>query len=221
MNTQTAIPLLLRSFIAFLALTAVVAILTALFGTFGDLQIKILATTFTISVASIGALACTAYIGRAGNQPVGLTGIGLATAAALGIVAGLWAELDSGTYWQLTGTVAILAIAFAHALLLRIPRLEMHYQWVRNLSSTAITILALMVIVPVWIDVFEDLYFRVMISVSILVVLLTLVVPILSRLSVIEPATDPEDHPPVILTPEPDGTYRDAKGQKYILQDSP
>ena len=54
--------LALKIFIGFLGLTAVIAIISVLAGQFGELQWKILGTTFTISAASICSMSCAAFI---------------------------------------------------------------------------------------------------------------------------------------------------------------
>ncbi len=50
--------LFLKTFIGFLILTAVIAIITVISGEFGDIQARILGTTFTISIARCDVLRC-------------------------------------------------------------------------------------------------------------------------------------------------------------------
>jgi hypothetical protein len=55
---------LLKAFIGFLTLTALVAIGSVLSREFGETQLKVLATTFSITAGSICAMACVAFIER-------------------------------------------------------------------------------------------------------------------------------------------------------------
>ena len=48
-------------FIAFLSLSAVITIISVLSGAFGSLEVKFLVTTSVVALASICALACSAY----------------------------------------------------------------------------------------------------------------------------------------------------------------
>ena len=58
MNFTEIKKVLLKLFVGFLILTAIIAIISVLSGEFGELQGKILATTLTISMASICSMSC-------------------------------------------------------------------------------------------------------------------------------------------------------------------
>ena len=87
--------LALKFFLVFLGLTALVAIVSVLTGSFGELQLKILATSFAISSASILAMSCAAFIERKKRVVLGISGVLLSAMAACLVIAGLWLESES------------------------------------------------------------------------------------------------------------------------------
>ena len=78
----------LKVFIGFLGLTAIIAVIAVLRGEFGKLEEKILATSLTISGASICSMSCAAFIDKKKHTLLGLFGIGLSVAAAVLLIAG-------------------------------------------------------------------------------------------------------------------------------------
>ena len=182
MNYTEIRKLSLKVFIGFLVLTALIAIISVLSGEFGELQVKILATTFTISAASICSMSCAAFIEKRKLIGLGLSGILLSVAAAVLVIAGIWPEIDSEEYWKTAITLIVLAIAFAHVFLLVLPELDHAQKWVQAVSSCSIGVLAIQIIVAVWGEINNEDYYRLLAVVAILVGLETLVVPILMKL---------------------------------------
>ncbi|MCF7975428.1 MAG: hypothetical protein K9N55_16545, partial [Phycisphaerae bacterium] len=119
----------LKVFIGFLALTALIAIISVLSGEFGKIQFKVLATTFSISAASICSMSCAAFMEKRKRTGLGLTGILLCAVGAVLVIVGLWPEIDSEVYWKTTVTVIVAAIALAHAFLLSLPDLDDRHTW--------------------------------------------------------------------------------------------
>ena len=78
MNSRELKRTLLKVFVGFLSLTAAIAILSVLTGEFGAFQVKVLATTMTISAASICAMSCAAFIEIRRKKVLGTIGIGFA-----------------------------------------------------------------------------------------------------------------------------------------------
>ncbi len=214
---KPVVNILLRSFVGFISVTAAIAIATALFGSFGDFQLKILATTFTISAASVGSLACATFIERQGRTPVGVAGIAFPAVTAALVIFGIWIEIDNEVYWKTTGTTLTIGIALSHALLLFLPQLASRHRVIPPLAAIAITLLALMIIAEIWVTSFDDLEVRIMTALSILIVVLTLTIPILSRITPIESF----DSPPtlqLVLTKQPDGLFTDDNGNQYTVR---
>jgi hypothetical protein len=207
--TKTA----LRTFLGFLGLTAVIAIVSVLGAKFGELQAKIIGSTFTISLASIRSMSCAAFIARKNRSAIGLSGIGLAVVAAILVIAGIWPEISSDAYWQTTATFGVSAIACAHGFLLVLPNLGNGKKGFQTVSFISIFVLALMVIIAVWGDIGEEVYYRFMAAIAIIVGLETVSLPILIKLS----KGSPQIRERLVLEQLEDDIYIDSTGKKYQL----
>jgi hypothetical protein len=205
--TKTA----LRIFLGFLGLTAVIAIVSVLGGKFGELQAKIIGSTFTISLASICSMSCAAFIARKNRSVIGLSGIGLAVVSAILVIAGIWPEISSDPYWKTTATFGVAAIACAHGFLLVLPELGKGRQWFQPVSFVSIVVLALLVIVAMWGDIGEEVYYRFMAVAAIVVGLETVSLPILIRLR----KGDGQQKRQLLLEQLEDGLYIDSTGKQY------
>ena len=205
--------LLLIAFIGFLVLTALIAIITVLSGSFGEVQWKILATTFTISAASICSMACAAFMEKKKHVPLGLAGIFLTVLAAILLIAGMWPEIDSEPYWKITVTCGVLALALTHAFLLALPDLDSGHRWVQVVSFITICFLALQIITAVWGEIDDDGYYRFLTLTAILVGLETLVIPILMKLR--KGSGSKTDR--LVLEKIEGDLYRDPDGKTYRL----
>lgn len=172
----------LKVFIGFLALTALIAIVSVLCGDMGEIQMKILGTTFTISAASICSMSCAAFIEMRKRRRLGLTGILLSLISAILVIIGIWLSMEEDIYWKITGTVLIAAVAFAHVFLILLPKLEEKQKWIQTVSIYSIGILAIQIAVAVWGEIENDDYYRFLTVVAIIVGLGTLVIPILMKL---------------------------------------
>ncbi len=208
--TKTA----LRVFLGFLGLTAVIAIVSVLGGEFGELQAKIIGSTFTISAASICSMSCAAFIAGKNKSVIGLSGMGLAVVAALLLIAGIWPEISSETYWKTTASLGVSAIACAHGFLLILPNLGNGKKWVQTLSFLSIALLALMVIAAMWGDIGAEVYYRFMAAVGIVVGLETVSLPILMKLS----KGAPQIRERLMLEQLEDDIYIDSAGKRFQLR---
>ena len=182
MNYTSVRKVLLKLFIGFLSMTALVAIFAVLRGEFGETQIKVLITTFSISAGSICAMPCAGFIERNGAKTVGIVGILAASGAVSLVIIGMWGEIDEKEFWKTTVMFIVICVALAHACLLHLPNLTASYRWTQPASAILITLLALQIIFAVWGEVGEEDYYRLMAALSVLVILVTLVVPICGRL---------------------------------------
>ena len=205
----------LKCFVGFLGLTAVIAIISVLSGEFGELQWKILATTGTISAASICAMSCAAFIEKRKLLKLGLSGIILSIIAAVLVIFGLWPEIDSDAYWKITASVAVFAVEFAHAFLLVLPQLDDRQKWFQLFSAVSIFILACLIVNAVWLEVDDEVYYRILAVAAIVVALETLVTPILMRLR----KGNAQQKEKLVLEKIEDGIYMDSTGKKYELRE--
>ncbi len=204
----------LRIFLGFLGLTALIAIISVLRGKFGELQFKILATTFAISAASICSMSCAAFIEKRKLLELGLAGIALSVVAAILVIVGIWAEIDSDEYWKTTITVIVSAVAFAHSFLLVLPELDDKQKWVQPASAVSIGVLALQIIAAVWGEIDYEGYYRILAVVAIIVGLETLAIPILMKLR----KGNIQKKEKLVLEKIENDIYSDSAGNKYQLR---
>lgn len=206
--------LFLKSFIGFLILTAIIAIITVVGGEVGDLQAKVLGTTFTISIASICAMSCAAFLEKRNFKPAGIAGIIFSLFSAILIITEIWTGFDNDLYFDITIAAVVCAFSFAHSLLLYLPDLANDKKWVQHTTAVTITILGVQIIAGIWFEIDNQLYFRTITVVAILVGLETLVIPILMKLN------DRVSDEKKILTLEKidKHTYKDASGNRYDVQ---
>lgn len=206
--------LALKGFIGFLGLTAAIAIVFVLIDAFGELQVKVLATSLTISIASICAMSCAAFIERRRRVRLGLTGIALASLAGLLLIVGIWAEFETEAYWKITVTGIVAALGLAQAFLLLLPHLDARHAWVQRASTITIGVLVLQIIAAVWGEIENNFYFRVLTTVAILAGLETLIVPVLMKLRRGGGAV----RRTLTLTHIEGETYRDSSGDVYHVR---
>lgn len=217
-------------------MTAFLAIVSVISGDFGTFQLKVLATTFSISAASICAMSSTAFAKR--HHKPGAIGIGLAALAAACVILGVWVEIDSESYWKFSLSLAILAVALAHGFLVLMPYLSAKTQWVQKAALVYIGLLSLQLLTAMWLEIDDDAFYKFLAVVSILVVLLTLFVPIVRLIDkpTIEQAISGINHNTagslvpnsqsnilpendvtgqLVLRRQADGTFVDQHGQGY------
>ena len=165
------------------AISAVLGIIAILTGKFGDLQIRIILTTLTISGASICALACGALREKQKDNWLAPLGIILAGLFAVLVIIGIWAEIDATPYWKLSSSTIVAAFAAAHVCLLSLARLAARFTWARVAAFAAIFTLAVLIILSIYIEPTGDLGFRMIGSVAVVVAAFTIMIPIFHRLS--------------------------------------
>ena len=216
MNTANMKRRFLHAFVGFLGLTAFIAIVSVLSGEFGELQVKILVTSFTVSAASICSMSCAAFIEKQKQQELGFSGILLSVVAAVLLILLIWLEFENEWYFKTTFTMAVCAVAFAHAFLLVLPDLENKHTWIQKTATISIAVLGSQIIVALWADIRHEAYIRALAVVAIIVVLETLLVPLFMKLKANKKSTGAT----LILEPigpEP-GRYRDATGLEYRVE---
>ncbi len=198
--------------IGFLSLSALIAVVSLLTGEFGEVQVKIILTTLTISGASICGMACFAFIEKCGLAPLGLLGVACAViAAAMGILA-IWDITSPGTtYGKVALTLVVAAVALAHAFLLHIPTLPPGYRWNQYALILFDLLLAGQITFALWDETHSSGFYRIMGVLTVFVVLFTLIIPICSRLA----GKDPTPGNSLVLDHENTDIYRARDGQRY------
>ncbi|MDX1640502.1 MAG: hypothetical protein R3220_02305 [Balneolaceae bacterium] len=172
-------------------------------------------TTFTISIASICAMSCAAFIEKRNFKPVGIIGMVFALMSAILIIAEIWGSVGSDLYYKITVAVVVCAFSFAHGLLLFIPKLQADKEWVQRAAAVTIALLSLQIIAGIWFEIDDSIYFRVMTVIAILVGLETLVIPILMKLS-----NGNDDEKETLNLQKVDGNlYKDTAGKLYEVKE--
>ena len=175
--------LFLYTLIISVCLSAFLGILAILSGDFGELQIKVLISSLTISGASLGGLCCGAAYEAHRVRHFALAGVLLVAVAAVMILAGIWGEFHSEELWKMTATVSVFAAGFAHMCLLQLARLARVYHWALWAAYVVVFGLCAIISVMLWGEYGDDLIFRIMGVDAILVGAVSILIPIMHRLS--------------------------------------
>ncbi len=206
---------LLKVFIGFLIATAAMAIISVVMGDLGEFQMKVLVTTLTISAASICAMSGAAFVEGRGQKALGGVGMGLSFVAAALVIGGVWGGANDVDYWRTAMSFTILAVAFAHGFLLCLPRLVSAYHWVFIAVPVCIGVLAIQILSLMWEVADSEFFIRATTVNSILVVLLTLVVPILMRIGRTHRGSEKQR---LVLTQQHENVFADPDGALYRVE---
>jgi hypothetical protein len=185
----------LKKFFLYLLITSVgasalIGIGVILFGNFGELEVKVLLTTLTVTVTSILGLACGAYLESGRSKPMPVTGIVCAIVSAIMWIVVVWHTGQPIEWFMKTvATVTLLAVSCSHLSLLSLARLEKKFIWSRYAVYIVVVCLTAFLLFLIWNErkLDEELVGRVVGVLSILVASLTVITPIFHKLSHGEP----------------------------------
>ena len=171
--------------IASVGLSALIGIAVILFGNFGEMEVKVLLTTLTITVTSVLGLACGAYFESGRGRYLPVTGIFLALASAIFWLIIIWYRGQPNEWFpKLTATTTVLAIAFAHLSLLSLARLGKRFRWAHPAAHVVIWGLAGFIVYTIWAEPTDEEWVgRVLGVLGILAGSVTLITPVLHKLS--------------------------------------
>ena len=178
--------LFLYLLIASVGLSAVVGIGVLLFGNFGQIEVRVLFTTLTVTVTSIFGLACGASIESGRGKYLPLAGIAFSILSALMCFLIIWNVLDdSKPFIKSFLTSVILAASCSHLSLLSLARLDSRFAWTRIAALICVSLLALIFLYILWFEPIggSDLIYRILGVLGILVASITIMTPILHKLS--------------------------------------
>ena len=172
--------------IASIGLSAIIGIGVILFGNFGEIEVRVLFTTLTVTVTSIFGLACGAYLETGRGKYLPLAGIALSIVSALMCFLIIWNVLDDSELFIksfLTGV--LLAASCSHLSLLSLARLDSRFAWTRIAAVACVILLVLIFLYILWFEPKgdSDLIYRVLGVLGILLASITVVTPILHKLS--------------------------------------
>ncbi|MBK9215204.1 MAG: hypothetical protein IPM59_06335 [Chloracidobacterium sp.] len=180
----------LYTLIGSVAVSALIGIGVILLGNFGNLEVRILMTTLTITATSILGLACGAYYETGRGRVLPLAGIVLALAAAIMTFLIIWNVLDENeSFIKSAGTILLASVACSHLSLLSLARLDKRFAWSRIAAFVTVWLLSALLAYLIWFepDANNDLFARTIGVLSILVASVTVVTPVFHKLSAGEP----------------------------------
>jgi len=171
----------LRILIGAVAFSALLGVYALLAGEFGRIEARVLLTSLTVSATSILAMACGVAWERAALGRVPAVGTVLAVVTCLLTIVGIWADPRSVAYFKVTVSVCLAATACAHASLLALatgaPR------WSRLAGYGLACALAAAVALMVWLEADDELAWRWVGVLAVLLAAATIAVPVLHRTS--------------------------------------
>lgn len=172
--------------IASVAFSALIGIAVILLGDLGELEVRVLLTTLTVTVTSIAGLACGAYYETGRGRELPVVGIVLSGVAALMVMFIIWDVLDDNTnYIKATVTAAMLAASASHLSLLSLARLDKRFAWSRIAAFLLIGSLDAILLYILWFEPESDsgLVSRAIGILSILIAAVTVITPVFHKLS--------------------------------------
>ena len=218
--------ILLYTAIVTFCLAALASIGVILFGEFGGTEGRILLSSFSIAAYSLAGLIATARFERNPRllAPLGLGSAGLGLVLTLLLI---WTDADSDFFLRLTLSVMVLAIAFAHANLL-LPDPARVDPAAALLAGTLVVsaILTAMIVLPILFDGNPEggFYWKVVAVLAVLLVLGTLIVPVVRKISdggVPSVAASPIPATPVGFSADPDVLEVRYRGRAFQVDVEP
>ncbi len=176
----------LISLIASVVTSAVIGIGVLLLGNFGLIEVRVLMTTMVITIVSVLGLACGAYIETRGGKLLPYAGIALSVVAGLMSVFIIWDILDDDELFiKCFLTATLLAAACSHLSLLSLARLDQRFSWTRISAVVCVVLLCAILLYILWFEPAgdSDLIYRVLGVLGILLASITVVTPVLHKLS--------------------------------------
>ena len=168
------------------ALSGVIGIGVLLLGNFGMIEVRVLMTTMVVTIVSVLGLACGAYIEIRGGKHVPLAGIAFSVIASLMSFFIIWNVLDDEEIFIKSFlTATLLAAACSHISLLSLARLDRRFSWTRISAVLSIVLLCAILLFILWFEPAgeSDLIYRILGILGILLASITVVTPVLHKLS--------------------------------------
>ena len=178
--------LFLKLLIASVGISAVVGIGVLLFGDMGMIEVRVLMTTLTVTVTSIFGLACGAYLETGRGKYLPLAGIVFSIVSALMCFLIIWNALDENeTFIKSFLTSTLIAAACSHLSLLSLARLDRRFSWTRIAAIGCVVLLCSIFLYILWFEPIggSDLIYRVLGILGILLASITVITPVLHKLS--------------------------------------
>ena len=191
MNDRELYRIALRVLIGAVGISAVLGVYALWRQDLFDWSGKALGTTLLVSAAALLIMANAAGLERRSVGSLLISGTGLLAAlVALPVfLFALWLDVDGDGLWYFGASLEIIAVFAGHSSLLSLRRLSAQYWWLKPIATVLGGALAALVIWMIWAGDFGSGKWRAAGVLSILLLSLTIVIPILSRLVALD---DPE-----------------------------
>lgn len=171
------------SLVGSVCLSALMAITFVLLNTWGWFEVRVILTTIVCAGASLCVMGCELARTPKGKNLLPLAGFALTAATTGMLLVGMWTDTGSEGYWKLTTILSCFAVATVHVCVLSAVPLATRFKWVNWIAiqmSYGLAFLMSLIIVERF--RFEDMTIRLVVTLAILDVAITLVIPILSRI---------------------------------------
>ena len=175
--------LLLYLLIGSVVVGAVLGIIIVLRDEWGWFETRVVLTTLVTASASLCGLAADLSRTPRGINLLPKTGLLLTLVASGLILIGIWAEVTEVVFWKTAFCISTFAIATVHVCLLSIAQLAPRFRWVLYIAVQVIYgLAALLSALVIW-EIGEPGVYRLAAAVAIVDAALSLVIPLLHRIS--------------------------------------
>jgi hypothetical protein len=162
---------------------AILGIVIVLRGEWGWFESRVVLTTVVIASASLCGLAADLSRTPRGLNLLPKTGLLLTLVASGLILVGIWSEITEAAFWKTVFCLSTFAIATVHVCLLSIAHLAHRFRWVFYIAVQVIYgLAALLSVLVIW-EIGEPGVYRLAAAVAIVDAALSLVIPLLHRIS--------------------------------------
>ncbi|WP_442510019.1 hypothetical protein SH528x_001623 [Novipirellula sp. SH528] len=165
---------------------AVLGIFFVLRNTWSWFEVQVVLTALVIAVSSLCGLACDMTRTPSGRNLLPASGLILTGIAAALLLLGIWTTNDSEVYWKTTSCLSILAVTAVHVCLLSIAKLASRFRWVFFIGSQVIFGYSLLLCGVILGEIDTSGVWRLIAALSIVVAAISIVIPILHRISKLE-----------------------------------
>ena len=179
---------LLYALIGSVIIGAKLGIVLVLLDTWGWLEVRVILTTAVIAAASVCGLASDLCRTPRGRNVLPTAGLTLTGMASLMLLLGIWFEIDSELFWKWTFCACAFCVATVHVCLLSIARLAGKFRWIYFIGAQIIFGFAAMLSLIVFGEIDLEDVWRFIAAISIVIAAISLVIPILHRISRMEAA---------------------------------
>ena len=194
MNGRDLYRMALRVLIGAVGISAVLGILALVQRDLDGWSGKTLGTTIFVSAAALLIMANAAGLERRSVGYLLISGMGLLAAlAALPVfLAALWLDVDDDDWYRYAASLEVISVFAGHSSLLSLRQLSAQYRWLKPIATLLGVALVPLIIGIIWDQDLGSGKLRAAGVLSILLLSVTILIPILSRLVALDDPERPE-----------------------------